>query len=67
MIILLLALIGALIVMAILSFGRLWFGRREKFERRKFIRWFVGYFIFNFLLCFLIIYVSEPALTGPFG
>jgi hypothetical protein len=67
MIILLLALIGALIVMAILSLGRLWFGRREKFERRKFIRWFVGYFIFNFLLCLVIIYVSEPALTGPFG
>jgi hypothetical protein len=67
MIILLLALIGALIVMAILSFGRLWFGRREKFEQRKFIRWFVGYFIFNFLLCLAIIYISEPALTGPFG
>src|SRR5579884_34328 len=67
MIILLLALIGALIIMAILSFGRLWFGRREMFDRQKFIRWFVGYFIFNFLLCLLIVYASEPALTGPFG
>jgi hypothetical protein len=60
MIILLLALIGAIIVMAVLSFGRLWFGRREKFDQRKFMRWFVGYFIFNYLFCLLIIYLSEP-------
>src|SRR5712691_12389983 len=67
MIILLLALIGALVVMAILTIGRLGFGRRELFDRRKFIRWFIGYFIFNYLLCLFILYVSEPALTGPFG
>jgi hypothetical protein len=67
MIILLLALIGALIVMAILSIGRLAFGRREPFVARKFVRWFVGYFIFNYLLCLAILYISEPALTGPFG
>src|SRR6266704_6921732 len=67
MIILLLALIGALIVMAILSIGRLAFGRREPFVVQKFVRWFVGYFIFNYLLCLAILYISEPALTGPFG
>src|SRR5256714_1277243 len=67
MIILLLALIGALIVMAILSLGRLAFGRRELFIARKFVRWFLGYFIFNYIFCLLILYVSQPALTGPFG
>lgn len=67
MIILLLALIGAVIVMAILTIGRLGFGRREQFIARKFIRWFVGYFIFNFLFCLAILYFAEPALTGPFG
>ena len=67
MIVLLLALFGALIVMAILTIGRLGFGRREAFNRTKFIRWFVGYFIFNYLFCLAIVYFSEPALTGPFG
>ncbi len=67
MIILLLALIGALLVMAILTIGRLAFGRREPFIARKFVRWFTAYFIFNYLFCLLILYVSEPALTGPFG
>ena len=67
MIILLLALIGALLVMAILSIGRLAFGRRELFIARKFVRWFIGYFVFNYFFCLLILYVSQPALTGPFG
>ncbi len=67
MIILLLALIGALLVMAILSIGRLAFGRRELFIARKFVRWFLGYFVFNYFFCLLILYVSQPALTGPFG
>src|SRR5437868_2382751 len=67
MIVLLLALIGAIIVMAILTIGRLAFGRREPFVARKFIRWFIGYFIFNFLLSLAILYFTEPALTGPFG
>src|SRR3984893_16528068 len=67
MIILLLALIGAAIVMVILTIGRLAFGRRDVFNRGKFLRWLVGYSIFNYLLCLAIIYISEPALTGPFG
>jgi hypothetical protein len=67
MIILLLALIGTLIVMAILTIGRLGFGRSEQFDLRKFLRWFIGYSIFNYLLSLLILYISEPALTGPFG
>src|SRR5260370_8730039 len=67
MIILLLALIGAIIIMAILTIGRVGFGRREVFGCRKFTRWLVGYFVLNFILCLAIIYLSEPALTGPFG
>lgn len=67
MIILLLALIGTIIVMAILTIGRLAFGRSETFNARKFSRWFIRYFIFNYILCLFILYVSEPALTGPFG
>lgn len=67
MIVLLLALIGAIIVMAILTIGRLVFGRREPFVAQKFLRWFIGYFIFNFLFCLATAYFSGPALTGPFG
>ncbi|HEX7734733.1 MAG TPA: hypothetical protein VF458_07715 [Ktedonobacteraceae bacterium] len=66
MILFLLALIGTLIVMALLTIGRLGFGRSEAFQARKFLRWFIGYFIFNYILGLLILYVSEPALTGPF-
>src|SRR5579885_1811572 len=66
MIIFLLALIGTLIIMAILTIGRLVFGRREKFEARKVSSWFVRYFIFNYVVCLAILYFSEPALTGPF-
>lgn len=67
MIILLLALIGTVIVMAILTIGRLGFGRSEPFDRKKFLRWLIRYFIFNYIVSLFIIYVSEPALTGPFG
>ena len=67
MIVFLLALISAIIVMAILTIGRLGFGRRESFVARKFTRWFIGYFIFNYLLSLAILYFTEPALTGPFG
>ena len=61
----LLALIGTLIVMALLVIGRLGFGRREAFDARRFIRWFAWYFVINFVLCLLILYFGEPALTGP--
>lgn len=67
MIIVLLALIGALIVMAILTIGRLGFGRRERFVAQRFIRWFVGYFVLSFVICLIILYLNAPALTGPFG
>jgi hypothetical protein len=67
MIIFLLALIGTVIVMAILTIGRLAFGRREKFDRRKFVSWFIRYAIFNYIFSFLILYFGEPAFTGPFG
>jgi hypothetical protein len=66
MVVFLLALIGSLIVMGILTLGRLGFGRREVFNSRKFVRWFVGFFVFNYVFCLLILYFSMPALTGPF-
>src|SRR5690349_12772012 len=61
-----LALIGALIIMAILTIGRLGFGRREQFNARRFFTWFARYFVFNYLFSLLILYFSEPAFTGPF-
>ncbi len=67
MVMFLLALIGTVVVMAILSIGRLGFGRREVFNRRKFFRWFAWYFVINYVLCLFILYVSLPAFTGPFG
>ena len=66
MIIFLLALVSTVIVMAILTIGRLGFGRREAFNRRRFFNWFAGFFVLNFLICLFILYFSEPALTGPF-
>jgi hypothetical protein len=66
MAIFLLALIGAVAVMLILTIGRLAFGRREKFERKKFFSWLLRYFIFNYIVCLAILYFSLPALTGPF-
>ncbi len=67
MVIFLLALIGALAVMVILTIGRLAFGRNEQFNSRKFFTWFGIYFVVNFVLGLLILYFGEPALTGPFG
>ncbi|MBX5451831.1 hypothetical protein, partial [Thermogemmatispora sp.] len=67
MITLLLAVGGALIVMAILTLGRLGFGRREPVEARRFLRWLVGYFVFNVVFSFLLVYFELPALTGPLG
>src|SRR5437763_14416070 len=67
MVIFLLALIGTIIVMAILTIGRLGFGRRETFNSRKFFRWFAWCFVINYLICLAILYFSEPAFTGPFG
>src|SRR5438045_7864757 len=67
MVIFLLALIGTIIVMAILTIGRLGFGRREAFNSRRFFRWFAWYFVINYVICLVILYTSEPAFTGPFG
>ena len=66
MIILLLALIGTLIVMTVLTVGMLWFGRREILDKRGFLVWFLRYSIFNYLFCLFILYFYGPALTGPF-
>jgi hypothetical protein len=66
MIIFLLALVSTAFVLVVLTIGRLWFGRREGFETRKFVRWLIGYFIFNYLFSLFILYFSMPALTGPF-
>src|SRR5579863_1812907 len=67
MIVFLLALIGTVIVMAILTIGRLGFGRREKFEVRRFAKWFGWFAVINYIICLAVLYFSEPALTGPFG
>ncbi len=67
MVIFLLALIGTLIVMVVLTIGRLGFGRREKFDRRRFITWFAWFFVINYVICLAILYFAEPAFTGPFG
>jgi hypothetical protein len=66
MVVLLLALVGALLVMVLLSIGRLCFGRSEPLVGQAFIKWFIGFFIFSFVLCLLIVYFGMPALTGPF-
>src|SRR5207237_10078780 len=66
LVIFLLALIGTLVVMAILAIGRFGFARRETFDARKLSRWFLTFFIVNYLICLVILYFSEPALTGPF-
>lgn len=66
MVIFLLALIGTLIIMAVLTVGRLWFGRREKLDKQRFWRWFLRYSIFNYLFCLWMLYFFLPALTGPF-
>ena len=66
MIVFLLALIGTVIVMAILTIGRLGFGRREKFEVRRFAKWFGWFAVINYIICLAVLYFSEPALTGPF-
>ena len=46
MIILLLALISTAIIMITLMIGKLGFGRSEPFNTRKFVNWFIRYFIF---------------------
>ena len=66
MIIFLLALIGTLIVMAVLTVGRLWFGRRETSDKSKRLGWFLRYSLFNYLFCLFFLYFFQPALTGPF-
>ncbi len=66
MAIFLLALIGAVIVMVFLTVGRLCFGRGEALDRRAFAKWFIGFFIFNYVFCLVIVYASLPSLTGPF-
>lgn len=66
MVIFLLALIGTLVVMAVLMVGRLWFGRRETLDKPKFLGWFLRYAVLNYLLCLFILYFYLPALTGPF-
>lgn len=58
MIIFLLALIGTLVVMVVLTVGRLWFGRRETVDKRKFLGWFLRYFVFNYLFSLLILSLS---------
>ncbi|MBV9019910.1 MAG: hypothetical protein JOZ71_04285, partial [Ktedonobacteraceae bacterium] len=41
----LLALIGTLVVLTLLTIGRLGFARREKFVQQRFLTWFAWYFV----------------------
>jgi hypothetical protein len=69
MIVVLLALVGALIVAAIMVALRaaLVLSRGQRLDRDELLRWVAGILIGNFLLDLLILYFVMPALTGPYG
>ena len=66
MIIFWLALLGASIVTAIMVGLALLFGRRAKATPRELALWAGRLWVFNFILDLLILYLAEPAITGPY-
>ena len=66
MVIFWLAVLGASIVTAIIVGLALIFGRRAKATPRELAFWAGRLWIFNFILDLLILYLAEPALTGPY-
>jgi len=66
MIIFWLAVLGATIVAAILMGLALLFGRRAKASPRALAFWALRLWIFAFILNLLILYLAEPAITGPY-
>jgi hypothetical protein len=63
----LIALIGALLVVAIMLIGRFTLGRHIPVEWPKIARWAGLMFVLNYLFALLILYFAQPALTGPYG
>jgi hypothetical protein len=63
----LIALIEAAAVIAILLIGRFTLGRRIPAEWSKIARWAGITFAANYLLGLFILYLAQPALTGPYG
>src|SRR5579871_3567893 len=63
----LIALIGALVVVAIMLIGRFTLGRHIPVEWPKIARWAGLTFVLNYLFALLILYFAQPALTGPYG
>jgi len=67
MAIVLLALIGALVVTALLAAARLALSRRGRGASQSLVSWLGTIFIINFLVDLLILYFSMPAFAGPYG
>lgn len=63
----LIALIGALLIVAIMLIGRFTLGRHIPVEWPKIARWAGTMFVLNYLFALLILYFAQPALTGPYG
>jgi hypothetical protein len=66
MIIVWLAVLGASIVTAVMVALALFFGRRVKAAPRELALWALRLWIFNLILNLLILYLAEPAITGPY-
>lgn len=66
MIILWLAVLGASIVTAIMVGLALLFGRQVKATPRELALWAGRLWLFNFILDLIVLYLAEPALTGPY-
>src|SRR5690242_2058759 len=66
MIILWLAVLGASIVTAVMVGLALLFGRRAKASPRALAFWALRLWVFAFILNPLILYLAEPAITGPY-
>ena len=62
-----LALLGAVIVTAIMLAARLVLSRQRADFRRTVLPWIALLFAINFVADFLIFYFGMPALTGPYG
>jgi hypothetical protein len=66
MVIVWLAVLGASIVTAIMVGLALLFGRQAKAGSRELALWALRLWIFNLILDLIILYLAEPAITGPY-
>lgn len=66
MVIVWLAVLGASIVTAIMVGLALLFGRQAKAAPRELALWALRLWIFNLILDLIILYLAEPAITGPY-